>query len=420
MSRPTDWSAAGWDRDPVPGDSAVVATTARQYRQTAEAVGSSITNLDRIDGANMTGQAITAVLDRIKTVRGQLDSVEGRVAGAAAALEIYHPVLATSQADSLAALHEAEGHRAEEQRAVRLANEAAHRHNTSNDPALKSDAKADYDRATDAAGRAAASLRAAREKIQNAVAQRDTAAERAITYLKDIDAQSPVHDSWWDKFTDACGKAADWIEKNLKPLLEKLQKILDIASIVCTVAAAVLMLTGVGAPVAAFLLAASKVLGAISLGISVFNTVVLGAMKALSGRQSWGEFIGSSLLLAGSFVAKRFLGRKLTDAGLSGLGKVAMAKKDTFIRAAARWACNHEMALTPLIKKAAGKVAGKIVDGTVAAGTWAYENIVQPVTAPQQVPQHQYRREYCGGSSGAGAVGYGGGGFSGGGGSGGW
>lgn len=416
MNRPTDWSAAGWDRDPVPGDSAMVAATARQYRKTAEAVGESIANLDRIDGANLKGEAITAVLDRIKTVRGQLDSVEGRVAGAAAALETYHPVLATSQVDSLTALHEAEGHRAEEHRAVRLANEAAHRHNTSNDPALKSDAKTDYDRATDAANRAAASLRAAREKIQNAVAQRDTAAERAITYLKDIDAQSPVHDSWWDKFTDACGKAADWIDKNLKPLLEKIQKVLDIASIVCTVLGVLLSPFGVGE----VLLGVAGVLSWVSVGIEAFNTVVLGLMKAVSGRESWGQFFGSAALLVGTIAAKKFLGHKLTEGTFPVMTKLAISKKDTLVRSAARWACNNEFRITPLIKEAAGQVAGKIVDGTVAAGKWAYENIVQPVTTPQQVPQHQYRREYCGGSSGGGAVGYGGGGFAGGGGSGGW
>lgn len=400
MSRPTDWSAVGWDRDPIPGDSTVVAAAARQYRSTAEAVGASINNLDRIDAANMKGEAITAVLDRIKQVRGQLYSVEGRVAGAATALEIYHPVLASTQVDSERVLREAEGYRAEEEQAVRSANEAAERHNTSNDPNMKSDAKVDYDKANDAAARAAASLRAAKDKIQNAVSQRDSAADRAIAYLQDIDAQSPVHDTFWDKFTDACGKAADWIEKNLKPILDKIQVVLDIASIVCLVAAVVLSLTGVGAPIAAFLFAASNVLSIASLAITGFNTILVGFMKAVSGRQSWGAFLGSAALFAGTIVVSKILGAKMGNAAVSRIGKAAVSQKSSVIRKVA--SALSTKAGVKAVKEVANKAAEVIVDKTVEAGKWAYENVVKPLTSPQQVPQQQYRLEHAGAGGGGG------------------
>ena len=415
MSRPTDWSAAGWDRDPVPGDSAAVAVAAAKYRKTAEAVGTAIANLDRVDAANMTGQAITAVLDRIKTVRGQLNSVEGRMAGAASALEGYHPELAAAQSASLAALHEAEVHRSAERRATRAANDAASRHNLSHDPVEKGDAKADYDRACGDLERARNDLSAARARIQDAIDQRDRAATSAIAQLSTIEDQSPVKDTWWDKFSDACGKAADWIEKNLQPLLDKLSKILDIASIVCTVLGVILTFTPL-AGVGAALLGAAQVIGYVSMGLAALSTVVVGFMKAAGGRQSWGSYLGSVALFAGTVVAKKFLTKAFTEKSFSRLTKLAMSKKDNLVRAVARTICNNEVKLTPLIQLNASKKAGHVIDAVKAAGAWAYENLVKPVSTPPQMPQHYLRYETCGGGSGGrGFAGAGGSGGSGGG-----
>lgn len=406
MSRPTDWSAAGWDRDPVPGDSAAVAVTAAKYRKTAEAVGTAIANLDRVDAANMTGKAITAVLDRIKTVRGQLDSVEGRVAGAASALEGYHPELAAAQSDSLAALHEAELHRSAERRAVRAANDAASRHNLSNDPVEKADAKADYQRACDDRDRASNDLSAARDRIQRAIDQRDEAARSAITQLSTIEEQSPVKDTWWDKFSDACGKAADWIEKNLQPLLDKLAKVLDIASIVCTVLGVILSFTPF-LPIGTALLTASKVIDAVSIGLAAFSTVIVGFMKAAGGRQSWGAYFGSVAVFAGTVVAKKFLKKGLAEGAFAGLTKIMKVAKPGVIRSVVTKICNNEVKLTPLIDEGAKRVAGVVVDGVKAGGKWAYENLVKPVSAPPQMPQHYLRYETCGGSAGRGFAGAG-------------
>jgi len=411
MSRPTDWSAAGWDRDPVPGDSAAVAGAAAKYRKTAEAVGTAIANLDRVDAANMTGQAITAVLDRIKTVRGQLDSVEGRVAGAASALEGYHPELAAAQSESLAALHEAEVHRSAERHAARVANDAANRHNLSHDPVEKADAKADYDRACGDLDRASHDLSAARARIQRAIDQRDEAAKSAVNQLSAIEDQSPVKDTWWDKFSDACGKAADWIEKNLKPLLDKLAKVLDIASIVCTVLGVILSFTPL-AGVGFALLGAANVIGMVSMGLAAFSTVIVGFMKAAGGRQSWGAYLGSVALFAGTMVAKRFLKKGFKEGAFAGLTKIAKVAKTGVIRSVVTKICNNEIKLTPLIKLGASKAAGAVVSGVKAAGSWAYENLVKPVSTPQQMPQRYVRHETCGGGSGgrgfAGAGGSGG------------
>ncbi len=399
----------------MPGDSAAVAVAAAKYRKTAEAVGTAVANLDRVDAANMTGQAITAVLDRIKTVRGQLNSVEGRVAGAASALEGYHPELAAAQSASLAALHEAEVHRSAERRATRAANDAASRHNLSHDPVEKGDAKADYDRACGDLERARNDLSAARARIQDAIDQRDTAATSAIAQLSTIEEQSPVKDTWWDKFSDACGKAADWIEKNLQPLLDKLSKILDIASIVCTVLGVILSFTPL-LPIGAALLTASKVIGAISIGLGVFSTVIVGFMKASGGRQSWGTYLGSVAMFAGTVVAKKFLKKGLTEGTFAGLTKIMKVSKPGVIRSVVAKICNNEIKLTPLIKLGASKAAGAIVDGVKAGGKWAFENLVKPVSTPPQMPQHYLRYESCGGGSGGrGFAGAGGSGGSGGG-----
>lgn len=411
-ARPSDWYPVGWPCDPVPGDPAAVGRAARTYRQTAEAVGTAITNLDRLDAGNMHGQAIVAVLDQIKSVRDSLDKVESRVAGAASALEVYEPALTSAQAESLAALHDAEALKAEEQRAVAAANHARDTFNGSNDPEQKTAAANDYRRAKDDAGSAASGLAAARARIATAISERDAAASTAINLLDEIDASSPIRDSVWDKITDWCGKAADWIDEHLKPILEAVQKVLDLASIVCLVAATVLAVTGVGAPVAAALFAASRVMATASVILGGVLTLGLGLLKAVGGRQSWGDFLVASAGFALTVAVKKFVKLKLKpgDRVLDGIGKVAMSKKDTVIRAAARWACNHEFALTPLIKKGVGYVEHVAMDGAKAAATWTYENVIKPVVNPSQVPHQQYRRESCGGSAGAGFVGGGGGG----------
>lgn len=406
MSRPTDWSPVYWASDPVPGDPEAIATAARSYGDTAYAINESIANLDRIDRGGMQGKAITAVLDKIKTVRGQLDGVESRVEGAAQALSGYHPVLAASQAASLRALQDAEAAQVRKRQLTDSMNALAQRHNSSNDPEERETTRQEYVNKKNDLSTTNGQIDDARRRIQKAIEDRNEAADNASGYLKQIDQQSPVHDSVIDKIVDWAAKASEWIEKNLKPWLDKLQTILDIASWVLTIAAVLATLTGIGAAAAPFLLAAAKACSLVSTVITGFNTVGVGLLKALSGKQSWGSYLGSVAMFGGVMVAKKFLGPEIADGTYGKLTKAALGKKDTLVRQVARWACNHEVSIDPLVQKiSASKAASYVEKGAEAVkkgGEWMYENVIKPVTQPQRVPQQYYRRQVCGGVAGSG------------------
>jgi hypothetical protein len=390
--RPTDWSPVGYDSDPIPGEPEAVAAAGTSYRKTVEAINVAITNLDRLDAGSQKGLAIAAVLDQIKSVRKNLSDSESRVTGAAEALEGYQPVLSKAQSDSAAALQEAEHCAEDKRRATERVNESADRHNKSTDPAEKEKAKADWERANRERETAEGGVNQARSKIAAAITARDDAANKAIALLQQIEGSSPVKDGFWDKVVEWCGNAADWIDKNLKPFLEGLAQVLDVLSVVCTIAAAILAATGVGAPVAAFLLAASRVMAGVSFGISVFLDGVVGLMKAISGRQSWAAFGGAVMGLVGTYAIKKvkgFLKGKTVD-GVMKAGKAALSSGNAMVKSAASWVVNHK----PQVEKAAKFVTGKVVDGAVAAGKWLFSNAIVPKCPPMVVPHTQYRRAY--------------------------
>lgn len=319
MTRPQDWSALGWGSDPVPGDPGTVATVAGKYRTTADAVSQASANLARLDMSENKSLGLATVLDQIKAVRTQLDDVESRVDGASAALEYYGPRLGEAQQLSLEALSEAEAARQAARASQTARDDAASDYYSTNDPAQREAAKDQYNKYNGRVTTANHDLAVARKKLRRAIEERDEAAKSATDALQSIDQSSPVHDTAWDHIQEFMNTLVDFWDKYVAPHLNTICKILDIASLVLTVISIVLLVSGVGAPAGAALMAFSRGVQLASTAVAVASTaiaatkLVVSGMKSLTGRQSAGEFIKDSAVFG--------IGLGLGKLGMRGINK---------------------------------------------------------------------------------------------------
>ncbi|MDR1266093.1 MAG: hypothetical protein LBK42_11185 [Propionibacteriaceae bacterium] len=304
MSRYYDWSPLGCSCDPVPGDPDTVQRVAGEYQQTADAIREARDGLNRLSHGGSKSQGLQKLLDDIKEVRGQLDRVEGRVAGVAQVLTEYHPVLRSSQATSLEALREAEaaadaGRRADRQRAnVRST------YNCSNDPDERERLADDFRRLDQNVSTANANLRVAKEKLQRAINERNNASVKAQNELKDIDEDSPVHDTLGDRI----GEILQAVGEIVKAVYDGLKYIANLIADNAWWLNIVLVAIAPVCPFAMLALAVVKGATIVSLAMKVLET---GAtfVNAISGNASWGEFF-SQLTDAAVGVGLFFVGRQ--------------------------------------------------------------------------------------------------------------
>ena len=266
---------------------------------------------------------LATVLDQIKAVRKQLDDVESRVDGAAAALEYYGPRLGEAQSKSLEALSDAEFARRAARSSQAQRDAAASEYYGTNDPVQREAAKDQYNRDNARVTAANQDLAVAKEKLRQAIELRDTAATSATNALQSIDQSSPLRDTTWDRITEFVNRLIDLWDKYVAPHLDTICKILDVLSFVLTVVAVILTLTGVGAPVGGALLACLKIATVALKVITVVTTVIsatklaVSGLKTMTGRQTPGEFIKDAAVFGVAFVLK-----KVSQAGIvKGIGK---------------------------------------------------------------------------------------------------
>ncbi len=108
-SRPVDWSAVGWDRDPTPGDPDAVAELAARFRRTAEAVETAAQGLRNIrDADSYKGEAGEELRKRTRDLADAVRGVRKRYEEAAEALDAYHPQQYAAQRMADQALRNAE------------------------------------------------------------------------------------------------------------------------------------------------------------------------------------------------------------------------------------------------------------------------------------------------------------------------
>ncbi|MDR1078221.1 MAG: hypothetical protein LBL55_06125 [Propionibacteriaceae bacterium] len=288
MSRYYDWSPLGCSCDPVPGDPDTVQRVASEYQRTADAIREARDGLNRLSHGGSKSQGLQKLLDDIKEVRGQLDKVEGRVAGVAQVLAEYHPVLRSSQELSLVALREAEAAASAGKKADRQRASVRSSYNCSNDPDERERLADDFRRLDQSVSTANGNLRAAKEKLRRAIKERDEASRRAQNDLQEIDDDSPVRDTLGDRVGEilqAVGEVLKAVYDGLKYLVDL---IADNAWWLTIALAAISIVFPLAALICGPLITAISIVSKINLGLKALEATVA-VFKAINGSTTWDE-----------------------------------------------------------------------------------------------------------------------------------
>ena len=273
MSRPSDWSALGLGADPTPGDQVVVRQGGSDYSGVADAIARAAATLRSLAAGSSNADSVAALLESRDKVVDDVGKAEGRYRSAGSALTTYAATLDRVQTETLHALTQARSAKAEAEAEESL----QHRYHTmaanldDDDPA-DADQIDDYNR-KESQHRNAAS--AARSRIatqitivEQAVTDRDTAAQTAVDQIENTTGSDGLNDSWWD---DWGAKVTEWI---------------------ATIAEAVATIAGI----LALLVCWIPVIGQALAGILLIVAAVAGIVAALAnialaatGEKSWGE-----------------------------------------------------------------------------------------------------------------------------------
>lgn len=348
-----DWTSVGGD--PAPGDPPGIRTIARRYDQVsrnAEDAKVALEGLRRdADGSLWKGDAadrFAAELDG--DVLDNLRKLQTSYALASATLEAYAATLERIQQEARdqlglarGAVHDedrATGRVQDRDRARQALADALRRQQGHlgalrrryNDPAYADPANAaalaelnsayretqsrigrtsadlrvvegDVRRAEGERDDARARLRRARERVAELRTDRSAAVERAKRGIDRAAEEGIRNKRWWQKPGEWFRAAFKWITN-----LDNLQLILDGLALLCTIGAAILLITGVGAPLAAALFATSRVLGGVSLAITV-TRVIQGKRSVLEG------VVQAGLTLIGGKAAGGLLSRAARPGG---------------------------------------------------------------------------------------------------------
>ncbi|KGJ82329.1 hypothetical protein GY21_00725 [Cryobacterium roopkundense] len=243
MSRPTDWSALGVYRDPIPGDPSAVQTAAVEYTSVAEAITRAAANLRALSGCEgMVSEAVSALAEQADDVAERIERAQERYAGVGLALTNYATPLSEAQATSVQALMNA--NTAFQAQADANADQARYQDRLY-DSSLTPEDRRDYekqqdDAVNDGAG-AASMLAAAVELLQSAIDQRDVAAAVAAEAIADVENSGNLNDTFWD---------------NVDQFFDKHAALIDNILFVAGILAAVLVVVALFIPIAGWVIAA--------------------------------------------------------------------------------------------------------------------------------------------------------------------
>lgn len=215
MTRPFSWFPLA-PSDPVPGDPVVVLAASERYVQVAETIDSTARNLrDLTTTDGIVSEAVAAVREKAREVAEDILRAKDRYDGVGRALQGYAAVLDTAQAESEAALRDAQ---AAQQRVDAATSDiaAAQRRldglsaDEADDPA-RTRYRAQLARARNERDDAEAALAAARTRLDAAVTDRDRAAERAIEAIEGGMSGDELDDGWWEDWgSDVAQQVSTW------------------------------------------------------------------------------------------------------------------------------------------------------------------------------------------------------------------
>lgn len=278
MSRPTDWSPLGYDRDPVPGDPLTVSGAAITFQEIANEIKKAETHLRNIS-VNGQGKAIHKIRQKCDELAGRIQKAHTICDGVDDALKPYVEVLETAQEKSLKELECAEGHQAAGNRMRQRQESIKTQYHASRESRERDELRYQFNQLQMQVSHEKEQVDAARRRLQAVIDERNVAAKTAASKLRGVLKDSGLKDSWWDKICGVVRNISKWLEQ-IKPWLDKLS---DVLSVVSIVVACIPGLQGVAA-----------VLKLVSLGVaaaSLATGLMVNGRKLMDGDMGWGEFI---------------------------------------------------------------------------------------------------------------------------------
>lgn len=300
MSRPIDWSPLDLGHDPIPGDPDAVRAGGQDYVTVANAIARAARALRDMELDGDDSDATDELIRNAGDVADDIERAEERYRETGLALLAYAPRLASAQSDSLEALELARSARDDAEAAESARRRALNLAAGADDDAAADDHRRDAGRAADDADAAAAALTRARRLLDDAIGERDSAAETAAERIRAIVEGDDLNDSWWDNW------GADL-----------LAVITDIAGWVSTIAGILALCVSwipvIGQALAGVLL----IVAGVAAVINAIGNVIL----ASTGERSWGEAIisiaGAALSVVGLGAVARSLGKIATVARIN-------------------------------------------------------------------------------------------------------
>ncbi|MFT4214682.1 MAG: hypothetical protein QM622_07900 [Microbacterium sp.] len=303
--RPSDWSAAGFGTDPIPGEPDTVRRGGQSYLEMARTIDRTARGLRTLDLDSTVSEAIDALSETARSVASDIARAEARYRATGNALTSYAAALAAAQDDSLGALRRAEAAQSDATGAQQQRRRYLYLADAATDPA---DALR-YERLADDAGgdarQASAAAGSAREDILAAATRRDRAAEDAREQIENTTSGDDLGDSWWD----------DWGK--------------DVLAVITDVAGAIAGIAGILALVVSWIPVIGQVLAAALLlvaGIAAVVNAIGNVVLAASGERSWGEavisIIGAALSVVGLGAAARLVGSAASAARINAAARL--------------------------------------------------------------------------------------------------
>ncbi|WP_371177131.1 hypothetical protein ABYF34_00685 [Buchananella felis] len=215
--RPSDWSAVGWERDPVPGDPAVVRQGGRNYIEVADRIKQCAESLRALEaGASTRAQSVTALLEQRDELVDGIWQVEGRYRGAGEALEAYASALDLAQSQSLTALYAARNAQddlAEARQRSAFYQELAGDYDPGTEEPGAYDSHVRYTRLASQADQDAVAAQGTIDNqailVAEAVEQRDRAADDAISRIQRATSADGLADGIWENWG---ARFFEWVE----------------------------------------------------------------------------------------------------------------------------------------------------------------------------------------------------------------
>jgi hypothetical protein len=344
--RPISWTAVGLSSDPVPGDPSEVRAGGRHYVDVADTLASAANRIRSFEtGGDTVSQAVDALVENQTKVADHLDTAEGRYRATGEGLLTYAPVLEQVQARADSALADARAAHdayasaaADSRRYLHLSFEA-----TEPTAALR------YRNLADSAGddqdAAARRVADARATVDDAVAQRDRAAEEATGRIHSVVDHDGLNDSWWD----------DWGA--------------DVVAAITNVAGWVSTITGVLALLVCWIPVIGQALAGALLLVSAIAAVVnaVGNIAlASTGERSWTEAVIS---IAGAALACIGLGGTARVVAGAVTRRVLVSEAERGLTAAGRAAGSLEI-MTKQATEAASAFGVRDLLRTKPADLW--------------------------------------------------